>query len=122
MKGSLQGWAKRALLRFFDVVFAAAGLLVLSPVLALLALLIVLHDGRPVFFGQMRMGRHGREVCIWEFCTMRTGGPGSAITAAGDQRVTSIGARLRRLKLDELPQLYNVLTGDMSLIGPRPEA
>jgi lipopolysaccharide/colanic/teichoic acid biosynthesis glycosyltransferase len=107
---------------FFDAVCAAAGLIVLSPVLAVLSLLIVLCDGRPVLFSQMRVGRYGKEFRIWKFRTMRHGSQGSSITAAGDKRITVIGAWLRRFKLDELPQLFNVLRGEMSLIGPRPEA
>ena len=89
MKGSLHGLARRALSRFFDVVFAAVGLLLLCRYWRWLALVIVLRDGRPVLFGQMRMGRYGRQFRIWKFRTMRTGTPGSAITAAGDRRVTS---------------------------------
>jgi lipopolysaccharide/colanic/teichoic acid biosynthesis glycosyltransferase len=122
MNTSRVGRPEQALRRFFDVVSAAGGLLVLSPVFAMLALLIVLYDGRPALFSQMRVGRHGRLFRIWKFRTMRAGAPGIAVTAAGDDRVTRIGARLRRFKLDELPQLFNVLRGDMSLIGPRPEA
>src|SRR4030095_11279768 len=114
MKGS-------TLRRILDALIAAAGMLLLSPVLSVLALLIVLCDGRPVLFSQIRVGRYGRRFRIWKFRTMRSGAPGLAISAAGDSRVTGIGARLRRLKLDELPQLFNVLRGDMSLIGPRPE-
>jgi lipopolysaccharide/colanic/teichoic acid biosynthesis glycosyltransferase len=113
---------RQALQRLLDVMFAAAGLLVLSPLLVVLALLIILRDGRPVLFRQMRVGRYGREFRIWKFRTMRDGAHGSAITAAGDPRITPLGAQLRRFKLDELPQLFNVIRGDMSLVGPRPEA
>jgi lipopolysaccharide/colanic/teichoic acid biosynthesis glycosyltransferase len=104
------------------VVCAAGGLLLLSPLFAVLALLILVRDGRPVLFSQMRVGRHGVQFRIWKFRTMRAGSSGSAVTAAGDARITEIGARLRKFKLDELPQLFNVLRGDMSLVGPRPEA
>jgi len=115
------GWLRHALYRLFDVTCAAAGLMILMPVLFGLALLILWHDGLPVFFSQMRVGRQGKLFRIWKFRTMRAGGPGRVITAAGDGRVTRIGAVLRRCKLDELPQLFNVLKGDMSLVGPRPE-
>jgi len=104
------------------VVCAAAGLLLLSPLLAVVALLILVRDGRPVLFSQMRVGRYGVRFRIWKFRTMRAGASGSAVTAAGDRRITPIGAQLRKFKLDEIPQLYNVLRGDMSLVGPRPEA
>ena len=112
---------RQAFYRFFDVTCAAAGLLILMPVLIALAVLVLWKDGTPIFFGQMRVGRRGRCFRIWKFRTMRAGGKGSLITAAGDTRVTPIGSALRRLKLDELPQLFNVLKGDMSLVGPRPE-
>jgi lipopolysaccharide/colanic/teichoic acid biosynthesis glycosyltransferase len=113
---------REALQRSMDLICAAAGLLALSPVLALVALWIAVRDGRPVLFSQMRVGRYGREFRIWKFRTMRTGARGGAITAAGDLRITPVGALLRRFKLDELPQLFNVIQGDMSLIGPRPES
>ena len=106
--------------RIFDIVGALAALVLLVPVYAAVALLIVLLDGSPVLFRQRRMGRFGKPFVILKFRTMH-GGQGSAITAAGDARVTPLGARLRSLKLDELPQMVNVLKGDMSLIGPRPE-
>ena len=107
--------------RLVEVTCTAAGLLLLAPVFAVLALLILWDDGRPVFFSQKRVGRKGKLFRIWKFRTMRTGVPGSAITASRDNRITRVGACLRKFKLDELPQLYNVLKGDMSLIGPRPE-
>jgi lipopolysaccharide/colanic/teichoic acid biosynthesis glycosyltransferase/glycosyltransferase involved in cell wall biosynthesis len=107
--------------RMFDFTCALLGLVVLSPVLLALALLILWRDGAPVFFSQTRVGRNGKHFRIWKFRTMRAGSAGDPITAAGDARVTPLGAVLRRLKLDELPQLFNVLKGEMSLVGPRPE-
>ena len=110
-----------ALRRLCDVACAFAGLLILLPVFAGLALAILWDDGPPVLFGQIRVGWKGQLFVIWKFRTMRAGAQGRAITAAGDCRVTRIGAWLRKFKLDELPQLFNVLKGDMGLIGPRPE-
>jgi lipopolysaccharide/colanic/teichoic acid biosynthesis glycosyltransferase len=107
--------------RLFDGVCAAAGLLLLAPILAGFALAIVCDDGLPALFSQIRVGRNGRPFRIWKFRTMRRDSCGSNITASGDVRVTRSGAILRRCKLDELPQLFNVLMGDMSLVGPRPE-
>jgi lipopolysaccharide/colanic/teichoic acid biosynthesis glycosyltransferase len=109
--------------RGFDVFWAALGLVVLSPLLAFAALLILLDDGRPVLFRQLRAGERGRPFRIWKFRTMvrhadRLGG---SLTVGRDPRITRVGHWLRRSKLDELPQLLNVLTGDMSLVGPRPE-
>ena len=112
---------RQACYRLFDVSCAAVGLLLLAPVLAALAMVVLCDDGLPVFFGQTRVGRKGNPFRIWKFRTMRAGSSGTVITAAGDPRVTRAGAILRRCKLDELPQLFNVLKGDMSLVGPRPE-
>ena len=109
--------------RWFDLLVAAVGLFVLSPLLFLVACAIVIDSGWPVFFRQERVGLAGRPFRILKFRTMasRPGGPGLAITVSGDLRVTRLGRLLRRAKLDELPQLWNVVTGDMSLVGPRPE-
>jgi len=109
--------------RTYDVVFAALGLLILSPLLLLIAIVVKLSDGGPVFFLQRRIGQHGRPFWIWKFRTMVVGADkhGLSVTKAGDRRVTAVGRILRTTKLDELPQLWNVLHGEMSLVGPRPE-
>jgi lipopolysaccharide/colanic/teichoic acid biosynthesis glycosyltransferase len=112
---------RRACHRLFDLSCALAGLLLLMPVLMVIALLVWWKDGAPIFFSQTRIGRAGHPFRIHKFRTMCAGVRGRAVTAAGDPRVTPLGAMLRRYKLDELPQLYNVLIGDMSLVGPRPE-
>jgi lipopolysaccharide/colanic/teichoic acid biosynthesis glycosyltransferase len=109
--------------RLFDIAASGLGLLALGPVLILLAILIKLEDGGPVFYRGERVGRHGRGFRIFKFRTMvvhadRIGGPSAS---DGDPRITRIGRTLRRYKLDELPQLINVLKGEMSLVGPRPE-
>ncbi|MDR2991996.1 MAG: sugar transferase [Burkholderiaceae bacterium] len=109
--------AKRAL----DVLLAALGLALLSPLLAFIALRVKRDAPGPVFFRQQRVGRGGRLFRIHKFRTMRVTDDGPDITAAGDARVTASGRWLRRSKLDELPQLIDVLRGDMSLVGPRPE-
>ncbi|MGH7504213.1 MAG: sugar transferase, partial [Longimicrobiales bacterium] len=109
--------------RLLDLVLAIAGLLVLWPVFLGIAAAIKLDDRGPVFFRQTRVGRHGRPFRIWKFRTMvpRAEQLGSPITVDGDARVTRAGARLRACKADELPQLFNILAGEMSLVGPRPE-
>lgn len=111
--------AKRA----FDLLAAGVGLLVLSPLLAVVALAVALDSRGPVFFRQARVGRGGRSFRIVKFRTMRPRAEeaGGQLTVAGDPRVTRVGALLRKTKLDELPQLINVVVGDMSLVGPRPE-
>ena len=107
--------------RAFDIACAALGIVLMAPALALIALLILWDDGLPVVFEQTRVGRYGKYFTIRKFRTMRPRSSGAPITAAGDTRITRIGRWLREFKLDELPQLLNVLKGDMSLIGPRPE-
>ncbi len=111
--------AKRA----FDLFWSLLGLAVLSPFLAATALAVKLEDGGPVFFRQMRVGRGGRAFRIWKFRTMVVDAEarGRAITVGADPRITRTGRFLRASKLDELPQLLNVVTGEMSLVGPRPE-
>jgi len=107
--------------RVFDIVVSVTALLLLSPFLAVLALVILIDSGRPVFFGQERVGRRFRRFRLWKLRTMSAGAAGPPITLAGDPRITRSGRFLRVSKLDELPQLWNVLRGDMSLVGPRPE-
>jgi len=106
--------------RMVDLVAAAAGLLLLSPLFLLVALLIKMDSPGPVFFRQERVGRAFRFFKIIKFRTMADA-PGTRITFAEDPRVTRVGRRLRRAKFDELPQLWNVMKGEMSLVGPRPE-
>jgi len=109
--------------RLFDVLAAGAGLVALAPLFLVLALLIKLDSPGPVFYRQRRVGLHGRHFRIFKFRTMSVQqAPGAAeITVAGDSRITRTGKWLRRWKLDELPQLIDVLRGSMSLVGPRPE-
>jgi lipopolysaccharide/colanic/teichoic acid biosynthesis glycosyltransferase len=109
--------------RSFDIAVAVSGLVLLAPLLLLVALLIKLDSPGPVFFRQVRVGMHGRPFRIYKFRTMTVAqaAGAAAITVAGDVRITRIGNWLRRYKLDELPQLIDVLRGAMSLVGPRPE-
>ena len=110
------------LFRVLDAAAAFTMLVLLAPLLLLLSFAILVVDGRPILFRQQRIGRNGRPFLIYKFRTMRRAkSRNPAITVANDQRITATGAWLRRFKLDELPQLYNVLRGDMGLIGPRPE-
>lgn len=106
----------------FDRISAIAGLLLLWPVMAVVALLIAVRmPGGPVIFRQQRVGRGGRLFTMVKFRTMTVGHSGSSVSVAGESRITPLGATLRRLKLDELPELWNVACGDMSLVGPRPD-
>jgi len=109
--------------RCLDIVVSLIGLLLLAPMFALLALLIKVDSPGRVFFRQTRIGKHFRPFDIYKFRSMtdQRERPGSLITVGADPRITRSGHIIRKLKLDELPQLFNVLIGDMSLVGPRPE-
>ena len=107
--------------RGMDVIGSATLLLVAAPLMALIALAIFIDSGRPILFSQTRVGRNFVLFRIWKFRSMIQRPGERLITVAGDTRITPIGRLLRATKLDELPQLWNVLTGNMSLVGPRPE-
>lgn len=110
--------------RAFDIIVSSAALLVASPFMLLLALVIICESGRPVFFSQIRLGQGGRPFRMYKFRKFRSdcGTSGLPLTLENDQRLTRIGKFLLATKMDELPQFWNVLRGDMSIIGPRPES
>ena len=116
--------AESALKRSFDVFVALFALILLAPLFALVALGILIDDGGPVLFRQRRTGLHGCIFTVLKFRSMRVAEDAGDVRQASrsDTRVTRIGAIIRALSIDELPQLYNVLRGDMSLVGPRPHA
>ena len=109
--------------RIFDIVCSAGGILVLSPLLLWISWRIKREDSGPIFYRGERVGLHGRIFRIYKFRTMVIDAEklGGSSTSDDDPRITKIGKTLRKYKLDELPQLFNVLTGEMSLVGPRPE-
>jgi lipopolysaccharide/colanic/teichoic acid biosynthesis glycosyltransferase len=107
--------------RCFDLLVAVMLLVVLLPLLLLIASAVAVGSGRPVIYRAQRVGRGGKQFAMLKFRTMVVGGIGPAITRRRDPRITRVGAVLRRTKLDELLQLVNVLRGEMSLVGPRPE-
>jgi lipopolysaccharide/colanic/teichoic acid biosynthesis glycosyltransferase len=109
--------------RAFDIAVSAVALVIVSPILLVVAVQIRRHDGGPVFYRQQRTGLHGRTFGILKFRSMVLNADkiGGYSTADGDPRITRVGRVLRRTSLDELPQLINVLRGDMSLVGPRPD-
>ena len=109
--------------RLFDIIASGIGLLVLSPLFLILAIWIKLDSKGPVFYRQVRVGKDNKDFRIFKFRSMRVGSDkGSLVTIGGrDPRITRSGYIIRKLKLDELPQLINVFVGDMSLVGPRPE-
>ena len=113
--------ARNGLPRWAEATFAIAGLLLAAPVIALTGLGIAVFSGRPVFFRQQRVGQHGETFNLYKLRTMTPSAGGPQITSNGDSRITRLGRFLRHTKLDELPTLWNVVRGDMSLVGPRPE-
>ena len=106
----------------FDRLMSAFGLIALSPVLLIVGILIrIKMPGGPVIFRQQRVGRHGKLFTMYKFRSMTVHHSGSSVSVAGESRITPLGAKLRKYKLDELPELWNVLVGDMSFVGPRPD-
>lgn len=106
----------------FDRFVALIGLIFLSPVLLVVAVLVAIKTpGGPVIFSQKRVGKEGKLFTIKKFRTMTSNHGGSSVSVAGESRITPLGAKLRHYKLDELPELWNVLKGDMSFVGPRPD-
>lgn len=119
-RSSGAGWWPGRPKRCFDCVVAAIGLALLAPALAMIALAIRLAMGPPVIFRQERPGRHGRPFALYKFRTMSEAHDARGRTLPDRARLTRLGRALRRTSLDELPELVNVLKGDMSLVGPRP--
>jgi lipopolysaccharide/colanic/teichoic acid biosynthesis glycosyltransferase len=110
--------------RLFDVIVACTGIVLVSPIMFIVALAIWIDDGPPIFFSQTRLGQSGRHFRIYKFRKFHkeAGTTGRALTVTGDVRMTRLGRFLERAKIDELPQLWNILKGDMSVVGPRPES
>ena len=110
------------MIRFFDIVFSLLGILLLSPVFLLLYIAICLESKGGGFYKQLRVGRYGGDFYVYKFRSMRVGADKKGLITVGgrDPRITRTGYLIRKYKLDELPQLFNVLKGDMSLVGPRP--
>jgi len=121
--GSLSAWNFSLGKRILDAVFSGAGLVLVLPLMAVIAIAVRMTSPGPVLFRQRRVGKDGKLFEILKFRTMvhRAQGAGLGVTRKGDSRVTAMGRVLRLVKLDELPQLFNVLRGDMSLVGPRPD-
>lgn len=118
----VSAWALSRTRRMIDLLVASLALTVFLPLMGLVAIAVRLSSPGPVLFQQERMGRNGAVFTLYKFRSMRLAArQSSPITVTGDNRITSIGKRLRRYKLDELPQFWNVLRGDMSLVGPRPK-
>ena len=111
---------RRGIKRLLDIVISAAALLVLSPLLLVVALLVRIKLGSPVIFKQPRPGRHGKIFTLYKFRTMLDAVDTSGEPLADEKRLTSFGKLLRSTSLDELPELWNILRGDMSIVGPRP--
>ncbi|MBQ7648853.1 MAG: sugar transferase [Paludibacteraceae bacterium] len=111
------------MIRFCDIVLSCLGLLLLTPLFVVVAVWIVIDNPGPVFYRQQRVGKDGKDFGLLKFRSMRIGADKESLITIGehDSRITRAGYYIRKYKLDELPQLWNVLTGDMSLVGPRPE-
>jgi lipopolysaccharide/colanic/teichoic acid biosynthesis glycosyltransferase len=107
--------------RALDIVASSFALVLLAPILLLIAAAVFFDSGLPILFTQERVGLHFRRFRMFKFRSMRVHSGGSLITVSGDSRITRVGRILRLAKLDELPQFWNVLKGDMSMVGPRPE-
>jgi lipopolysaccharide/colanic/teichoic acid biosynthesis glycosyltransferase len=107
--------------RLFDIIASVAGLVILSPILLITAALIKIQMPGPVLFRQLRAGRYGKTFSICKFRTMTLDHKGSTVSVKGEHRITPLGAKLRKYKLDELPELWNVIKGEMSFVGPRPD-
>jgi lipopolysaccharide/colanic/teichoic acid biosynthesis glycosyltransferase len=120
-EGRSLAYCRGPLKRSVDVVCSVATLLVAAPLLCVIATLVAASMGHPIFFLQERVGLDGRRFRMLKFRTMRRGAAGLPITGRGDPRITRLGRILRASKLDELPQLLNIIRGDMSVVGPRPE-
>ena len=111
------------MIRFFDILFSSIGLIILCPFLIIISFLIKITSSGPIFYKQMRVGLSNIDFQVWKFRTMKIDSDKNGLLTVGgrDSRITNIGYILRKYKLDELPQLINVLAGTMSLVGPRPE-
>ncbi|WP_430809860.1 MULTISPECIES: sugar transferase [unclassified Carboxylicivirga] len=107
--------------RIFDVMFSLLGLMLLWPLFILIAILIKVKMPGPVLFHQRRVGRYGKPFTIHKFRSMTVGHGGSTVSVKGENRITPLGAWMRKYKFDELPELWNVLIGEMSFVGPRPD-
>ena len=118
-----KGKMNKFLIRTFDVFFSIAGLIILSPLLLIIAIIIIIDSRGDAIFRQPRVGKHNIDFILYKFRTMHTDADRQGLITVGmrDPRVTKAGVFLRRFKLDELPQLVNVMIGEMSLVGPRPE-
>ena len=111
-----------SLKHLFDQGIASIGIIVLFPLLFIIAILIhIKMPGGPVIFKQKRVGQYGRLFTMYKFRSMTVSHSGSSVSIKGESRITPLGAKLRKYKLDELPELWNVLIGDMSFVGPRPD-
>jgi lipopolysaccharide/colanic/teichoic acid biosynthesis glycosyltransferase len=107
--------------RSMDIFLSFAGLIVTAPLIALAAICIWLESGGPVLFRQCRIGQGGKTFKLYKLRTMKVNSSGPGVTSADDKRITKLGRLLRKCKIDELPELWNVIKGDLSLVGPRPE-